>query len=230
MIDFADAQVETVTFEVRYEPALLLWDRAGAAWQDVLRQFPELKSQNANPAQQTFESKDLRAVVELEALRVISRGENAEKRAAEVGQVLMDSCSDRFGISVFNRVGFREIRARKFPNKEQAFDHLKNFVPPSLLSSAIPDSRQTAFVFSTRSEGESTGLLATLRVESRETKIQIPWEFQGKMTDVLPKEHVILFDTDYYTTGATRREALRVEDWMRQANRMANKQWKGLVG
>jgi hypothetical protein len=43
MLDFSDFMIETVTIEVRYAPALGLWDHAGEIWTEMQTQFPELK-------------------------------------------------------------------------------------------------------------------------------------------------------------------------------------------
>lgn len=230
MIAFDDFKVENVTFEARYDPALMIWDRAGATWTDVVSQFPELKWQNAVPNQQIFESRDVRASVEFEVTRVTIRGKEADKRAIELANALLKSVSDNLGVAVFTRLGYREIRTHQFESLENAVKVAAPFVSDRFLSSAIHGSKPATVLMSVKHEGETSGLTATLKVEDREVKVNIPWEMRDRLTDVFPKEHLTTLDTDYFTIGTTRREALSIEDWIKQANRTINRHWKGLLG
>jgi hypothetical protein len=230
MIEFDEFEIETVTFEVRYDPALMIWDRAGAIWTNVVSQFPELKWHNAAPTQQIFESRDVRAVVELEAMRVVCRGKDAIKRQVEVANAVLKSCSENLGISTFTRIGFREIRIRKVDTLESALIDLGPIVPTPMLSSFIAGSKPKTVVVSVKHEGEASGLTAGLKLDLRELKVTIPWEFKERLSDAFPKELLLTLDSDYFTVGTTRREAFSVEDWAKQANRTIAKHWKGIIG
>jgi hypothetical protein len=145
MIDFSDFQIDTATIELRYDPALLLWDKSGAIWTEVLSYFPELRLQTAAPLQQVFESRQTRAVVELEAFRVISRGVDAEPLVVNVAQRMLQVCTDRLGISVFTRIGYREIRGRKFAESEEAVSTVSSLMPTAFDGKLLPGSRALAF-------------------------------------------------------------------------------------
>ena len=230
MIDLGKFEIETATLELRYDPALALWDRAGEIWADVVTEFPDLRFQNALPQQQIFETRQVRAMVELEAIRVICRGEAAEARMVALSQSLLKACSERLRISVFTRVGLRAIRVLRFSELEKAFSEFSSVIPESFLRSSVPESKPIAFTFTVRHEGTASGLIATLRVEQRETKVNAPWEVRDRVPDSFPNENLVVLDNDYFTIGATRREALSIEDWVRQAERTISRHWKGVFG
>lgn len=229
-MEFGDFQIETVTFEVRYDPALLLWDKAGAAWAEFVSQFPDLKSQTVNPSQVIFESRNVRAAVELQALRVSCRGANADRQVIEIGQALIRSFCDRLGISAFTRVGFRDIRTRIFPTSEAAIGEISSLIPRPFQSTSISDAKPTSISLSFKHEGEASGLTTALKLDVREIKVTVPWEVKDRIAESFPKEHVMSLDSDYFTIGTTRRETLSVEDWIRQANRTIVRHWKGVLG
>lgn len=212
MLVFSDCEIETVTIEARYEPALALWDRVGEIWTEVQSQFPELQSQNAMPGQQIFESPDTSAVTELEAFRVTCRGDNAEWLVIAVSQKLLDVCSDRLKLAVFTRIGFRELRSRKFGSIDEANSEISPVLAAAIIGGLIPDSKFTALASATKQEGKTNGLATSIRTETRETKVTIPWAVRDRIRTDLFKEHLAIFDSDYYTVGVTRRESLHMEE------------------
>jgi hypothetical protein len=57
---FSSFRRAQVTMEMRYDEAFLLWDRSGALWRDVERQFKAFKNSAATPNQSTFVADKLR--------------------------------------------------------------------------------------------------------------------------------------------------------------------------
>lgn len=229
MLDFSDYQIETITIEARYDPAFVLWDKAGEIWAEVQSQFPELRAQNVAPSQVVFESLDTRAAIELDAFRAICRGANAEKLAAEVSQKLLQVCSDRLKLAVFKRIGLREIRKRSFEDIDKAISAAMPLVPAAFAKSSFVGSKLKAINFGVRQEGESSGLTASIRAEVRETKLTIPWEAGDRFKSDTPKEYLVLLDSDYFTVGTTPRAAINIEEWAKQASRTIKRHWQGVL-
>ncbi|MGD0787116.1 MAG: hypothetical protein ABR898_03960 [Terracidiphilus sp.] len=229
MLDFSDCQVESITIEARYEPEFALWDRAGAVWTEVQAQFPELRVQAAGPSQVVFESLDTRAVIELEAFRASCRGADAERLVAEVSQRMLQVCSDRLKLAVFKRIGLREIRTRSFASTEAAISAVCSLLPQQIAEGLLVGSKFQAINLGVKQEGETSGLSAAVRAEDREMKLTVPWEVRDRVAGGTPKEHLVLFDSDYYTVGTTRRAALNIEEWAKQATRTIKRYWKGVL-
>ena len=48
-MDISHFNLHSVSFEVRYDQAYLLWDRAGSIWHDIRQTHPKLVLKEANP-------------------------------------------------------------------------------------------------------------------------------------------------------------------------------------
>jgi hypothetical protein len=233
MIDFEDAETESVTIELRYPQALPLWDDSGKIWTRLRDSFPELKLNTAVPQQQIFESAQLRMVVELEAFRVTARNPKAEIRVAEAAQEMLETCSKYLHLSAFSRLGLRSIKVIKAPSSQDATAEALKMLPHHLPDSVAKSSKVMTFNASLRHETETLGLLASIRGEERELKAVFPWEVSYRLTPALTKqmekEYVIVFDSDYFTVGTTERESLDITEWARQADRYIKKYWQGVL-
>lgn len=226
MLDFDGSEIESITIEARYDPAFALWDRSGEIWSEVHSQLPELSIQTAGPSQVVFESSETRAVVEIEAFRVSCRGADAEKLVGEISQKLLQACSDRLRLAVFKRVGLREIRTCEIANPTEPISPFSSLLTAAYTGNLLADSKLTALSCGLRQENETSGLSASIRTEERETKLNVPWEVRNLVPSSLPKRHLLVFDSDYYTIGTTRREVLNLEDWTHQAERIIKRYWK----
>jgi len=226
MPDFDESEIESITVEARYDPAFMLWDRSGEIWSEIHSHFPELAIHTASPAQVALESPGTRAVVEMEAFRVSCRGANAEELVGEIAQKLLQACSDRLRLAVFKRVGLREIRTCKIAKSMESISPFSSLLSPAYTGNLIADSKATAFSCGIRQESETSGLSASVRTEERETKFTVPWEVQSLVPASLPMRNLLVFDSDYYTIGTTRRETLNLEDWTLQARRIIKRYWK----
>jgi len=230
MLDFNSFKTDTATIELRFAPSFLMWDRSGALWTEIQSRFPELKYSNVQPSQQVFESKTLRVMLELESLRVITRGQGADKRVADVSEAIFRLASDKYKISTFTRLGFRDLRSQIFESKEDALSASKPFLPSAMAANLLPDAKIQHFQCAIRQEADNYGLNTSLRVEEREVKVAFPWEVAEYFPTMPPKETVIVLDSDYYTIGTTERDSLNLEEWGKQASRTAKRYWNSVLG
>jgi hypothetical protein len=229
MLEYSDCKIDTITIEARYDPAFALWDKAGEIWAEIQSHFPELLLQNGTPAQQLFESPDISAATEVTAFRASCRGVDAEKKVAEVAQTLLQVCSDRLKVAVFTRVGLREIRSQKFVNKDEANSATSSLISAAFTGSLIGDSKISSINCAMKQESRTSGLSVSIRTEERETKATIPWTIRERITVDPSKECVVVFDSDYYTIGATQRETLNMEEWGKQGSRTIKRYWKSVL-
>ena len=233
MSAFEDSRTESVTIELRYPPAFTLWDDSGKIWTRIKDRFPELRMNTAMPLQQIFESPQFRIFIELEVFRVTARNPKPEISAAGAAQEMLETCSKYLNLSVFSRLGFRQIRALKTPSLQDATAHALQMLPNHLRGSVAKSAKVTSFNAGLRHETETVGLLAAIRGEEREFKATFPWEVSDRLTPELTKqlgkEYVLIFDSDYYTVGTTERESLNIAEWARQAERYIRKYWEGVL-
>jgi hypothetical protein len=229
MFDFSKSEIETITIEARFDPAFALWDRSGDIWAEIQSQFPELKIQAAAPSQVVFESPNTRAALEIEAFRVSCRGTIAEKLVAQISQRMLEVCSERLNIAVFKRVGLRELRICHSEEKEEAVSAVSPFLSAVLTEGAQPDIKTVALNWGMRQESETSGLFASLRTEEREITLNVPWEVRHLVPNKLSKIQLVVLDSDYYTIGTIRREALNFEEWSSQASRAIKRYWKRVL-
>jgi hypothetical protein len=233
MTEYDDFQTEQVTVELRYPAAVLLWDETGKIWSQVLGHFPELKPVTLVPNQQIFESVHLRVSTELEALRVLARGPKPEIRGAEVAQALFEICSKRLNLWTFNRIGLRVIRSRKFATIREATADALLLLPDRITRSLRESAQITALNVGLRQETDVAGLIAGVRAEEREIKVNFPWEVANRVPEELAKqftkENVVIIDSDYYTIGATQAESLNLVEWSKQGERFIKKFWKEVL-
>jgi hypothetical protein len=234
MIDFEESQTESVTVEVRYPPALSLWDDSGKLWTRLVDRYPDLKWNTALPQQQIFESDQFQMVVELEAFRVIARNPKPQSNAVEAAEAMLEACTRYLHLSALSRLGYRVISTIKLPTMKDVTANALTLLPNHLPASVAGAAKVTAFHAGLRHETETLGLLGVIRGEEREIKANFPWEYRDRLMPAvrkhLEKEHLLVFDTDYYTIGTTERESLSVAEWARQAERYIKKYWKGVLG
>jgi hypothetical protein len=233
MPEYDDLQTEQATVELRYPPAVLLWDETGKIWAQLLGQLPELKPVTGVPNQQIFESANLRVSTELEVARVIARGPKPEARAAEIAQILLEVCAKRLKLWTFSRLGLRVIKSKKFATIQDAIAEARFILPERFLGSVRESAKVTALNVGFRQETEIAGLIAGIRVEQREVKMTYPWEISNRVSPELARqfdqENIVAIDSDYYTIGTTPLESLNMVEWSKQGERYIKKFWKDVL-
>ena len=53
-LELVDFKIKSLTFEVRYAPAYLLWDRSGALWSNLEQIWPDLQTVETGPNLTSF--------------------------------------------------------------------------------------------------------------------------------------------------------------------------------
>lgn len=219
--------LEQCIFELRYNPAYLLWDRVGSIWSAMIAANPSLKASTVQASQQVFETETLKISLELSVLRVSGRGADAvDDVVKNAGRLIKCVCA-RIKIDSFTRAGFRMIRLKAFERSADAMRFAK--MPNEGVTVLGEGNRKVGVVNSMRYESEKAGIQATLRVEEREVSFQVPWEslpflpVKRKMND-----YVLVLDSDYYTIGTVEQESFDAETWIRQASKTIQAQWSSI--
>jgi hypothetical protein len=224
MLDLDEFVIQVLTFELRFENAYLLWDRAGEMASRFIDHDPAIRFVTAQPHQQIFETDDLHIVSELASLRVSSRGPNALKQLMDFGEVLALTTREVLRINTFTRVGFRNISRKVFPDRKTAVQTLSHV--SESFGETTDDWERVGMHLSDRLESESRGFSATIKVEQQEVNLTIPWEASNRIDFKKQKEAVGILDSDYYTIGSVDHDAFNAETWIKFANRTVNQYWE----
>jgi hypothetical protein len=224
MLTLEDFSIDVLSFELRYDNAYLLWDRAGALASRILEHEPRFRFLTAQPNSQTFETDDVKLTVELGLLRVFSRGSSAHQKLTSTAQAITDAATEILNLTSFSRAGYRSIYKRTFPDKAAAIKTLSPLAPTA--DSSLEGFKRTSFVSTNRMEDASRGMLATAKVEEQEINVTIPWEATKYVESMRRKNWVNILDCDYYTLGSTDRDAFNTETWLKYADKSIRQYWE----
>lgn len=227
MLTFDDFSIDLLTFELRFDNAYLMWDRVGTYWTRLQATIPDLKLLSVQPNQQTMETKDAQIVLDLGLLRVSTRGPKAFALMTDYSQLVYQTGCDLLELSTFTRVGYRSVRTKVYKDKSLALAEVASFGPKMSCHALGDNAHEVSFNLTGRFENDSSGLNATLKVEQREVKINVPWEALPHLENFTKNETVAYLDADFYTIGTTSRDALSADIWLRQADKLVKRHWIG---
>jgi hypothetical protein len=227
MSAITDLEVETVSFELRYNTSYLLWDASGAIWSRMVAKYTDLTSIGAAPNQQVFDMETIQLTLEAGLCKVVGRGQDAIDHVIKVAHDFYPIVAQHLSLSSFTRAGFRVINSRAFPNSEEAmaFAHETGQVS---LNTPKGLGKKAGFIYAERFETETSGLFVNLKVEEKTLNITVPFDGRSLLGSVKSKKTVFVADADYYTIGIIDRESLEVETWIRQATKVIRRYWENL--
>jgi hypothetical protein len=232
-MDLSNFDLHSASFEVRYDQAYSLWDRAGGLWQAVRKSAPTIKLGESNPTKITGTiDRRFQLSVELEKVLVIVFPPPSilEDYTALCRNVLT-AAVDILDIKLFSRIGLRIIYQRKFGSSEEAAGALlgtgimkvpegKHFGiegPPKLPHYAI------------RLDGDNLGIQVNFRTQDRKIKIDAPMgetAFESVEKDIFE----LVYDIDYFTIGTVDVGQFRASDWIPNAIRLIRRDSKVFLG
>jgi hypothetical protein len=226
-LELSDLTLESAAFEVRYDLAMLHWDRAGALWSEVQKKYPSLEVAQATPAHTAFTVQE-RYELTVELLK-----------AHIVAQAPLGNLDDFFGIADsfisilinqleitdFKRVGFRHTYSREFASRKEATEAALSYTRvyrPDGPVFGIKDELVPVPEVALRWEGEALG--ATLRIfpQSRFMEFKPPAAFT-KLSKQTSETHVLVLDLDQFTTVTVPVGQVRPSEWSRNALQAARR-------
>lgn len=212
---FSDLALRTVTLEVRYEPALYFWDRAGQIWEDIRAALGNVKLKSAEPGNTSFDvGQNVSVTIGLEAAHITSYTSKLDD-LSECAEKVIGIMLRHLRIASFTRVGGRFIYVKDYPDAESAASSLL-----SLGNVFVPSGKHFGIAggashpeYKIRWEGEATGIYVQLGAFSRKLEFEAPRESK-LLKSLVESHHVVSFDLDYYTRKPVEVEKLRVRDWL----------------
>src|SRR5271165_73386 len=111
----------SVTCELRYQNAYLLYDRTGQILEDLRTHFSDLEVSNASPAQTAFTAEEGSFTLELTACRVTTpSAEKGGERFAKHCKTFFEVVATQLEINVYKRIGLRYIARRDYKDEDEA--------------------------------------------------------------------------------------------------------------
>jgi hypothetical protein len=232
-MDLSHFDLQSVSFEVRYNQAYFLWDRAGSLWQAVRKSAPTIKLTESIPTKiaGTIDRR-FQVSVELEKVLVIAfPPPSTLDDYMALCRNLLSAAVDILEIKVFSRIGLRTIYQRNFRSSEEA--------AVALLSTGImkaPEGKHFGIEgppklphYAIRLDGDNLGIQVNFRAQERKIRIDVPMG-ETALESVEKDIFELNYDLDYYTIGTVDVGQFRASDWIPNAVRVIRRDSKVFLG
>jgi uncharacterized protein (TIGR04255 family) len=220
----------SVTCEVRYKNAYLIFDRTGHILEDLREHFTNVQTSSASPQQTAFTAEEGSFTLELGACRFTTTQIDSS------GEVFAKHCKLFFGtvvyhlnISVFTRIGLRYIARKEFKSVDEAKAALASLALANLKPAKRFNSSESPTEILFRWEDKDIGAFIRLKAETAEVKITVPLELRAMVPKAERKIEGLTLDIDYYTVPPVEREQWEPEEWLRQKLRIVKKEAEGIL-
>ena len=212
-----DFKLISASFELRYAPQFLVWDRSGLIWSGMTASFPDAATKQATPNSVNVRlARNLDGTVAIDRCYVQSWIRNPKlTELKHAAAALVTLVIQHLPIEQFTRIGLRLIYDKTFSSREAAADYLLHAVP-------VPRPRSTAMnvagrilepQLAFRCEGDKLGYYVRLNAVQSEIVVDFPPEYGhiAPQTKDLKLDRVTL-DIDYYSHAMVPVDAIKSED------------------
>ncbi|MGE4080112.1 MAG: hypothetical protein AB7F22_31670 [Reyranella sp.] len=209
--------LRAVTFEVRYERNLNLWDRPGRYWNSWLAKYPDIKINSATPNEVQAIGPNVRAMTGLDRSFIIANRPENLKDLEEKATLMVDLLGDVLEVAAFNRLGFRTVYRRRFADKQEAAAAMINvglLKVPTASAFGIENATVLHPEYAVKLEGEDFGVRVAMKAQELKITIETSGDVEEEMA---PKQEDqifqdVIFDLDYYTLKPVLMGQLRVSE------------------
>lgn len=208
-----------VIFQIQYDDAYEIWDRAGAIARRLSEIWPELKVKEGQPQLQTLVGKDVEVQTGFSKSTVTISGTNAlEHRRVQQLKETFEAWRDHLELATLKRISTRALYARHFDSIREA-----NATVIGLGLVKWPDQK----VFDQPQEADLNGIdvayrfedeqsFALLRIKAEQITYEVnldPYFIED--SDIKNKKNRMLIDFDRGILGETKAEKIRVDEWIK---------------
>jgi uncharacterized protein (TIGR04255 family) len=221
----------SVTCELRYKSAYLIYDRTGQVLEDLRNTFTDIAVSTAGPAQTAFMAEEGTFTLELGACRFTTSrfdNKNAETFAKHCA-AFFDAVTNQLQINVFTRIGLRYIARKEFKTLDESKAALASMALVNLKPTKRFNSSDSPTEMFFRWEDAQIGAYVRLRAETTEIKFPSTPELQDYVPKVDKKLHGLTLDIDYYTVAPVEREQWNSLEWLQQKLRIVRKEADGIL-
>jgi uncharacterized protein (TIGR04255 family) len=229
-LTFDDFKTFSITCELRYLNAYLIFDRTGIVISDMKDSFTNVIISNAGPQQTAFASDEGTFHIEIGAARFTSgRLEKGGEKFAQYCKAYFDSVTERLQIDILTRIGLRYILRKEFKSDEEAKTALAAMALANLKPAKRFNSSDSPTEIMFRWEDTEIGALVRLKAETYEVKLAVPPELRDVVPNYDRKSFGLTVDVDYYTVAPVEREQWNVLEWLPLKVRIIRKEVEGIL-
>jgi hypothetical protein len=221
-ISFDDLKLETISFEARFEPSYLIWDKAGAIWSEVLKFFPELKMRQAEPHHTVFglsEGHELQVVVQSSSIAITAILPDKKLEVfSDITEHVMDSCARHLLISEYSRLGLRASFIKEFDTPAAAADAVisTGYVRAPTQQEFGVSSSPIGVEYSIRREDGKNGYVLWLKAQSIKIEAEPAFGLGPYMKPIHEMRHKLSLEVDSYLMARASVSQIRFTDWIAQ--------------
>ena len=220
-----DFKLLTLTCELRYKNAYLIFDRTGQILAELREHFSDIEVSAASPQQTSFTSEEGTFVLELGACRfTVARADKGGEVFARQCKVYFETIMRHLDVSVLTRIGLRHIARKEFKSLEDSKSALAALGLAGLNPTKRFNSSDSPTEVLFRWEDSQIGAFLRLKAETTEIKMNVPLELRDTVQPVEKKITGLTLDIDYYTAAAVQREQWEPEEWVHQKYRIIRKE------
>lgn len=212
-----DFKLISASFELRYAPQFLVWDRSGRIWSGMTASYPGAASKQTTPNMVNVRlARNLDATVAIDRCYVQSAIRNPKlTELKDAAATLVPLVIEHLPIEQFTRIGLRLIFDKAFSSREQAADYLLQAVPvPRPRTKAMNvDGRILEPQLAFKCEGDKLGYQVRLSAVQNEIAVEFPAEYAhlAPQASDLKLDRVTL-DIDYYSHAMVPVDGIKPED------------------
>jgi hypothetical protein len=226
-LELSDLTLESAAFEVRYDMALLHWDRAGALWNDVRKKYPSLNISKGSPGQTAFSiGEKYELTVELLRAYVVAQPPQVDlDEFLEIAESLVSILVNHLEITDFTRVGFRHTHVKEFGSRREASEAVLSFLIKWNSEGpvfGIKEELAPVPEVNLRWEGKALGATLHMYPQSRHLEFDPPPVF-ADLDKQVSDTHVLVLDIDQFTSAPVSVGQLRPGEWARSVMQAARR-------
>jgi len=230
LLTIDDFKPFSVTCELRYKNAYLIYDRTGQILEELRGSFTNINVSTASPPQTAFVAEEGSFTLEIGACRFTSgRIDKNPETFAKQCKAFFDAVTDQLQIAVFTRIGLRYILRKEFKTEDESKAALASMMLANLKPTKRFNSSDSPTEVLFRWEDSQIGAFVRLKPETTDIKLAIPPELQDTVPKIDKKLTGLILDTDYYTVAPVEREQWNPQEWLPQKLRMIRKEVDGII-
>jgi len=212
-------KLDSATFQITYNDAYLIWDRAGEIAEQVCKIWPDLKFDDARPEKQTFKGKDVTIITGLNSSIITLTGPNSLSQGnIRLIKDTFEVWSQKLNLLELSRVSTLATYKKKFPTIKDANADLLALKMARWPNEKIFDQPMDADLNSVelfyRFQDEESFSTLRLKTEGTEYVVKLDSSYVDE-PEIRRSKNVIVIAFDRGILGSVNAEKFRVDDWIK---------------
>lgn len=233
-VAFSDFELDNVSIELRYDPAYMLWDRAGKTWTDISRVFERLTVHHApQPNQTSFEADD-RYQLHLNIDRAYVIDYQSPKNIDEDSdkkEKFFSLVTDNLNIGSYSRIGTRLAYHLNFENLDEANSVLldSNLVRTPKEKLLGVEAVGVKPHYQLLVEDDDLGYSVRMSAQNKIMRFDLPLDAKN----IENKEHQVsylLLDVDLFTRKPVEVSSFNLKGWLEKVRRSTHRDLDKILG